>query len=70
MKGEIVEIEFRPFVCLDCGQLQICADQRRDSGPGNCDSCEHDRIIPAGRLQKMKVTITERARKPFHKGDQ
>lgn len=49
---ETVEIDFVPFVCRDCGQLQIAADLRRTNAPSNCDSCEGVNVFRAGPMQK------------------
>lgn len=66
---EKARIEFVPFVCLECGQLQLMSDLARGNTPGNCNSCLCENIWIAGPEQKIKVTIFKSAVKSFAKGE-
>jgi len=72
-KGFEVEVEFTPYVCSACGQLQIASDMvSRGTPPGNCDNpdCPEDQpILKAGPRQWLSVRITKAAKAHFDKGN-
>lgn len=64
-----VDIEFVPWVCADCGNLQLMADLERRCGLANCSSCEGMNVFKAGPEQRLSVKVFRRAVKPFEKGN-
>lgn len=67
-----VDIDVRPFVCPECGQLQLQSDICSRCRPGNCDNqpeCGNDHPFVAGPHQKIKIEIYESAVEAFERGE-
>lgn len=64
-----VEIEFVPWICLDCGNIQLMADLARGNKMGNCQSCESWNVEKAGPEQTASVSIFRHLAAAFKWGE-
>jgi hypothetical protein len=67
---EEVGIDFIPFVCSECGNVDLMSDQISHRRPGNCRSCmSDDTVFRGGPDQTVNVKVYRRALPAIAKGE-
>lgn len=63
-------VDFAPYVCGDCGNLDLMSDTISNGRPGNCRACTGDNVRRAGPKQRVEVRISKPALQMFEKGEE
>lgn len=64
-----VQVELKPWVCMDCGNLDLMSDAERSNKPSKCRSCKGENIKKAGDEQLIEVEIYAGMKPYFDQGE-
>ena len=62
MMERMEKIPVRPWICVECGNIQLLSDRQVSQKVGSCDNpeCQADDVVPAGPRQKIQIGLDQR----------